>query len=90
MKKKVEIIKTGANKIAVGIFLLFISTLYCPKQLFASEFTEVQQQDQKKVTLNVKDRTLVNILSEIKRQTGLAYGFPPDRGRFNPDQYKKR
>ena len=44
MKKKVEIIKTRANKIAVGIFLLFISTLYCPKQLFASEFIEVQQQ----------------------------------------------
>lgn len=34
MKKKVEIIKTGANKIAVGIFLLFISTLCCPKQAF--------------------------------------------------------
>ena len=48
MKKKVEIIKTRANKIAVGIFLLFISTLYCPKQLFASEFIEVQQQQDQK------------------------------------------
>ncbi len=87
MKKKVEIIKTGANKIAVGIFLLFISTLYCPKQLFASEFTEVQQQDQKKVTLNVKDRTLVNILSEIKRQTGLAYGFRDNRDATSNERF---
>ena len=87
MKKKVEIIKTGANKIAVGIFLLFISTLYCPKQLIASEFTEVQQQDQKKVTLNVKDRTLVNILSEIKRQTGLAYGFRDNRDATSNERF---
>ena len=87
MKKKVEIIKTGANKIAVGIFLLFISTLCCPKQLFASEFTEVQQQDQKKVTLNVKDRTLVNILSEIKRQTGLAYGFRDNRDATSNERF---
>lgn len=87
MKKKVEIIKTGANKIAVGIFLLFISTLYCPKQLFASEFIEVQQQDQKKVTLNLKDRTLVNILSEIKRQTGLAYGFRDNRDATSNERF---
>ena len=87
MKKKVEIIKTGANKIAVGIFLLFISTLCCPKQLFASEFIEVQQQDQKKVTLNVKDRTLVNILSEIKRQTGLAYGFRDNRDATSNERF---
>ncbi len=87
MKKKVEIIKTGANKIAVGIFLLFISTLCCPKQLFASEFIEVQQQDQKKVTLNLKDRTLVNILSEIKRQTGLAYGFRDNRDATSNERF---
>ena len=88
MKKKVEIIKTRANKIAVGIFLLFISTLYCPKQLFASEFIEVQQQqDQKKVTLNMKDRTLVNILSEIKRQTGLAYGFRDNRDATSNERF---
>lgn len=88
MKKKVEIIKTRANKIAVGIFLLFISTLYCPKQLFASEFIEVQQQqNQKKVTLNMKDRTLVNILSEIKRQTGLAYGFRDNRDATSNERF---
>ena len=87
MKKKVEIIKTGMNKIAVGIFLLIMPILYCPKQLFASDFPEVQQQNEKKVTLNVKDRTLVNILSEIKRQTGLAYGFRDNRNTISNERF---
>ncbi len=87
MKKKVEIIKTGVNKIAVGIFLLVMPILYCPKQLFASDFPEVQQQNEKKVTLNLKDKTLVNILSEIKRQTGLAYGFRDNRNAISNERF---
>lgn len=87
MKKKIEIIETGMNKIAIGIFLLAISILYCPGQLFASDFQEVQQQNEKKVTLNMKDRTLVNILSEIKRQTGLAYGFRDNRNAISNERF---
>ncbi|MEY8591539.1 TonB-dependent receptor [Butyricimonas sp. Marseille-P3923] len=87
MKKKVETIKTGVNKIAIGIFLLIMPILYCPKQLFASGFPEVQQQNDKKVTLNVKDKTLVSILSEIKRQTGFAYGFRDDRNAISNEHF---
>lgn len=87
MKKKVEIIKTGMNKIAIGIFLLVVPILYCPKQLSASAFPEVQQQNEKKVTLNVKDKTLVSILSEIKRQTGFAYGFRDNRNAISNERF---
>lgn len=87
MKKKVEIIKTGVNKIAIGIFLLVVPILYCPKQLSASAFPEVQQQNEKKVTLNVKDKTLVSILSEIKRQTGFAYGFRDNRNAISNERF---
>lgn len=87
MKKKVEIIKTGMNKVAVGIFLMVMPILYSPEQLFASNFQEEQQQDGKKVTLNVKDKTLVNILSEIKRQTGIAYGFRDNRNAISNERF---
>ena len=82
MEKNEVMNKIRGNKIAIGVFIMFMPILWSPKQLLASMTRgsmEVQQQDEKKVTLNVKDRTLVNILSEIKRQTGLAYGFRDNR-----------
>ena len=69
--------KTGPNKFAICLFLLLFCGFYCPRQSFATTANRPQTavDDEKKVTLNVMQRTLVYILSEIKKQTGLAYGF---------------
>ena len=90
MQKKEVMNKIGANKIAIGVFLLFIPMLWCPQQLSASlsaRGMEVEQENEKKVTLDVKERTLVNILSEIKRQTGLAYGFRDNRNATSNERF---
>lgn len=69
--------KTGANKFAICLFLLLFCGFYCPRQSFATTANRPQTavDDEKKVTLNITQRTLMYILSEIKKQTGLAYGF---------------
>ena len=79
--------KTGANKFAICLFLLLFCGFYCPRQSFATTANRLQAavDDEKKVTLNVTQRTLVYILSEIKKQTGLAYGFR-DGGNENRDE----
>ena len=90
MEKNRVMNKIRGNKVIIGVFIMFMSILWSPKQLSASMTRcsmEVQQQDKKKVTLNVKDRTLVNILSEIKRQTGLAYGFRDNRNATSNERF---
>ena len=80
--------KTGANKLAICLFLLLFCGFYCPRQSFAlaANWSQAARDDEKKVTLNVTQQTLVRILSEIKKQTGLAYGFK-DTKDVNSDEY---
>lgn len=80
--------KTGANKFAICLFLLLFCGFYCPRQSFATTANRPQTavDDEKKVTLNITQRTLMYILSEIKKQTGLAYGFK-DSKNANNDEY---
>ena len=82
--------KIGGNKVIIGMFIMFMPMLWSPMRLAASVLSssvDVQQKDEKKVSLNVKDRTLVNILSEIKRQTGLAYGFRDNRNATSNERF---
>ena len=83
--------KTGANKFAICLFLLLFCGFYCPRQSFAHTPAEygkngVKEEEKKLVTLNVTQRTLVYILSEIKKQTGLSYGFK-DSQNANKEEY---
>ena len=89
MKKRKVKSKMRINKIAIGVFIMFVPMLWNPEQLSAStawRSVEIQQKDEKKVTLNITDRNLTYILSEIKKQTGLAYGFKDNRNMANQDQ----
>ena len=69
--------KAGANKFAICLFLLLFCGFYCPLQSFGTSMNQSRAvvDDEKTVTLSITQRTLVYILSEIKKQTGLAYGF---------------
>lgn len=90
MKNSRNHMQLGMNKIALCTFLLLVMVMTGHKQLQASGlpvFQGVQQTNEKRVTLNVKDRTLVSILSEIKNQTGLVYGFRDSRDATANDLY---
>ncbi len=89
MEKREVKNKMRANKIVFGMYILFVPMLWNPEQLSASTVrgsVEIQQKDEKKVTLNIVDRNLTYILSEIKKQTGLAYGFKDNRNMASQDQ----
>ena len=66
------------NKVFVGT--LFLSIPYhCPQQLFASSTeTNIIQQDTKQISLSIQNKELSYILSQIKKQTGLKFGFDQD------------
>ena len=88
MKKKKEMMKTRANQIIWSMLvLLLLSALSCPQQLFASDVSTTLQQETKKVTLSVKEKNLGFILSEIKKQTGLAYGFEDNQYANQEDKF---
>lgn len=78
MKIFVKNRRTGMNKMAIGVFLLCAAVLANPNQSRASNnyhYAEAKQTTGKRVTLKVTDQTLVSILSDIKTQTGLVFGF---------------
>ena len=78
MKKKEIINRSGKNKWVVGLFLFFFPFLCYPNLSSASpeeEADAVWQNTDKKVTLKMTGKTLAHILSGIKAQTGLSYGF---------------
>lgn len=86
MKKKEIINRSGKNKWVVGLFLFFFPFLCYPNLSSASpeeEAKAVWQNTDKKVTLKMTGKTLAHILSGIKAQTGLSYGFrdTPDAAR---------
>lgn len=65
-----------ANKFSNCLFLLLFCAFCIVGQSFASAPTgNLMMQDKGSVTLNITRRSLVHILSEIKKQTGLSYGF---------------
>ena len=88
MTKRKQITKTRANKFAVCLFLIFVAGFCWPRQVVAmpSEPPLTASDDEKTVTLNITQRTLVYILSEIKKQTGLNYGFK-DSQNANREEY---
>lgn len=82
--------KTGINKFAVCLFLIAMTAICMPRQIYAiphDKETEVKQEPEKFVTLNITQKTLVYILSEVKEQTGLAYGFKNSRDQNKNDYY---
>ena len=86
MKKKEKINRSGKNKWVVVLFLFFFPFLCSPNLSFAfpeKEAEAVWQSTDKKVTLKMTGKTLAHILSGIKAQTGLSYGFrdTPDAAR---------
>lgn len=88
MKKKEIINRSGKNKWVVGLFLFFFPFLCYPNLSSASpeeEADAVWQNTDKKVTLKMTGKTLAHILSGIKAQTGLSYGF-----RDTPDTAQTR
>ena len=89
MIKRKQITKTRANKFAVCLFLIFVAGFCWPRHSYAAPavrpLTAVDD-DEKTVTLNITQRTLVYILSEIKKQTGLNYGFK-DSQNANREEY---
>lgn len=81
------------KKMAWGAFLLLASALSSPNFVMATGKAvpaEVWQKQEKKVTLNASDQTLVSILSLIKEQTGLDYGFKDNRNITSNDRYSIR
>ncbi len=86
MTIKEQNMKFGANKFVVCLFCICMAAAATPRQAFGAPLPragKAQQTPEKTVTLNVTQRTLVYILSQIKEQTGLAYGFknPNDQSR---------
>ena len=82
--------KIRGNKVIIGVFIMFMPMLWSPVRLAASVSSSsvgVQQKDEKKVTLNIIDRNLTYILSEIKQQTGLAYGFRDSRNAVQNERF---
>ena len=78
MTIKEQNMKFGANKFVVCLFCICMAAAATPQQAFGAPLPragKAQQTPEKTVTLNVTQRTLVYILSQIKEQTGLAYGF---------------
>ncbi len=59
---------TNINKLAVCFFLSLVVAIGFPLQSPA-------QQSEKKVTLNMAQKPMATILTEIKKQTGMDYGF---------------
>ena len=80
MRKIKETASFGVNKIVIGIFFLLLPVVIVQNQAFA-------QATDKKVTLNVTDKTLVYILDEINKQTGLSYGFRDTRNATANDRF---
>lgn len=71
-------------------FLFIVSFLSFPETIAARErkvSVEASQAQEKKVTLKITDQTLVSILSEIKKQTGLDYGFKDNRNATSNERY---
>ena len=90
MKNSSNHMHPGMNKFAFCTFLLLVMVMPGLKELQASGLpvsSGTQQTNEKRVTLNVKDRTLVSILSEIKNQTGLVYGFRDNRDATSNERY---
>ena len=90
MKNSSNHMHPGMNKFAFCTFLLLVMVMPGLKDLQASGLpvsSGTQQTNEKRVTLNVKDRTLVSILSEIKNQTGLVYGFRDNRDATSNERY---
>ena len=84
--------KAWANKFAICLFLLLVAGFYSLRQAMAALPDEQEvlltatDDDEKLVTLNITQRTLMYILSEIKKQTGLNYGFK-DTKHANREEY---
>lgn len=81
------------KKMAWGAFLLLAAASLFPDPVMATGtevVAEVWQKQEKKVTLNVSDQTLVSILSLIKEQTGLDYGFKDNRNITSKEHYSIR
>ena len=58
--------KIGGNKVIIGMFIMFMPMLWSPMRLAASVLSssvDVQQKDEKKVSLNVKDMKLKDKLA---------------------------
>lgn len=90
MVKKAYSIETVANKFAVCLFLMVIAAVCMPRQSLAEPYYKGQKtvaEPEKLVTLNITQKTLIYILSEIKEQTGLAYGFKNSRVQNQNDFY---
>ncbi|MGL5683092.1 MAG: SusC/RagA family TonB-linked outer membrane protein [Marinifilaceae bacterium] len=76
MKNEGQTVEIRVNKLLFNLFLLFGVMFITPAIASTDVLSNTQQQiSNAKVTLNVKDKTLINVLSQIKKQTGLAYGF---------------
>ncbi len=90
MEKKEVMNKIRGIKVIIGVFIIFMPILWGPARLVAavsSSGVNVQQKDGKKVTLNIIDKNLTYILSEIKQQTGFAYGFKDSRNAVQNERF---
>ena len=90
MTIKEQNMKFGANKFVVCLFCICMAAAAMPRQAFGAPLPragKAQQTPEKTVTLNVTQRTLVYILSQIKEQTGLAYGFKNSKDQTRNDLY---
>ena len=90
MTIKEQNMKFGANKFVVCLFCICMAAAATPRQAFGAPLPKAgkaQQTPEKTVTLNVTQRTLVYILSQIKDQTGLAYGFKNSKDQTRNDLY---
>lgn len=82
--------RTCVNKIAIGAFLFCTAVLANPKQLWASDdflYVEAKQTTDKRVTLNMQNAPLAAVLSEIKKQTGMVFGFQDSGHSMDKERY---
>lgn len=89
MKKNHVNIRNAADKVTVGLFFLLAAFLLMPGALRASAqpATTEAQQNGSRVSLNQENVALTTILSAIKDQTGLAYGFRESRSGVSGERF---
>ncbi|MDE7074917.1 MAG: carboxypeptidase-like regulatory domain-containing protein, partial [Odoribacter sp.] len=92
MKKNHVNIRNAADKVTVGLYFLLAAFLFVPGVLRAAAqpaTTGVQHADSR-VSLNERNALLTTILSAIKDQTGLAYGFRDSRSEVSGERFSIR
>lgn len=92
MKKKDNCFKIKHVKLFLCLMLVCFSTSLFYESANASSFDTAQPQsaNSKKVSLDITKRPLSYVLSEIKKQTGLGYGFRDVKSDDRTEQFSIR